>query len=131
MNGYTDSQVMNLFFKSYRICLIFFLLLTWEPGFNCGLAQDSGLYQTPWIQEIKFPSQYSDIPNVSFFKDDLGHLFLGKANGLSIVDGNRTIHLHMEGPVYITETESDGTKPEDPVIISLQSNASPEPSLRM
>lgn len=98
---------MNLFFKSYRICLIFFLLITWEAGFNSGLAQESDPYLTPWIQEIKPPFQYSDIPNVSFYKDNLSRIFIGKANGLSILDGNRTIHLHLEGPVYVTGIESD------------------------
>ncbi len=98
---------MNLFFKSYRNYLIFFLLLTWEPGFNCGMAQESSFYLSPWIQEIKLPVQYSDIPNKSFYLDDLGHLFLGKENGLSIIDGERSIHLHMNGPVYVTGGKSD------------------------
>ena len=98
---------MNLFFKSYRNCLIFFLLITWEPGFNYGMAQERSYYLTPWIQEIKLPSQYKDIPNESIFLDNLGHLFIGKENGLSIVDGNSSIHLHMDGPVYVTGRDRD------------------------
>ena len=100
--GPYESQVMNLFFKSYRICLIFFLLIAWEPGFNRGMAQERSFYLTPWIQEIKLPSQYNDIPNESFYLDDFGHLFIGKENGLSMVDGKSSIHLHMNGPVYVT-----------------------------
>ena len=98
---------MNLFFKSYRNCLIFFLLITWEPCFNCGMAQESSSYLTPWIQEIKLPSQYSDIPNKSIYLDHLGHLFIGKENGLSIFDGNSSIHLQMNGPVFVTGQRSD------------------------
>jgi len=98
---------MNLFFKSYRNCLIFFLLLTWESGFNCGMAQERSFSLTPWIQEIKLPSQYRDIPNKSFYLDNNGHLFVGKENGLSIVDGKSSMHLHMDGPVYVTGNESD------------------------
>ena len=98
---------MNLFFKSYRNYLIFFLLITWEPCFNCGMAQETSSYLTPWIQEIKLPTQYRDIPNESFYLDDMGSLLVGKENGLSIVKGNRSIHLHMNGPVYVTDGGSD------------------------
>ncbi|MCK5137183.1 MAG: hypothetical protein KAR19_15470 [Bacteroidales bacterium] len=71
------------------------------------MAQETYLYHTPWIQEIKLPSQYTDIPNRSFYLDDLGHLFIGKENGLTIVNGRRSIHLHMDGPVYIAGGCSD------------------------
>ena len=98
---------MNLFFKSYRYCLIFFLLMTWEPGFKCGMAQESDLYHTPWIQEIKLPSLYNDISNESFFVDNLGHLFIGKENGLTIVNANSSVHLHLDGPVYVNASSSD------------------------
>jgi adenylate cyclase len=98
---------MNLFFKSYRIYLIFFLLITWEHGFNCGIAQESIFYPTPWIQEIKLPDFYDDIPNESFYLDHLGHLFLGKDNGLTIIHEDRSVHLQMEGPVFVTGNGSD------------------------
>jgi len=87
--------------------LIFFLLIACEHCFNWGIAQDRSLYLTPWIQEIKLPSQYNDIPNESFYLDDYGHLFIGKENGLSILDGKSSIHLHMNGPVYVTGGDSD------------------------
>ena len=93
---------MNLFFKSYRIHLIFFLLITCEPGFNCGMAQDISFYPIPWIQEIILPDLYADIPNESFFLDQFGHLFLGKDNGVTIISGNKSVHLHMDGPVFVS-----------------------------
>ncbi|MEN8229241.1 MAG: adenylate/guanylate cyclase domain-containing protein [Bacteroidota bacterium] len=71
------------------------------------MAQESSSYLTPWIQEIKLPSQYKDIPNESFYLDNHGHLFVGKENGLSIINGNNSIHLHMDGPVYVTGGDSD------------------------
>lgn len=98
---------MNLFFKSYSNYLIFFLLITWETGFNCGMAQQRDLDLTPWIQEIKLPSQYQDIPNKSIHLDQNGRLFIGKENGLSVVDGKGSVHLHMNGPVYVTGGASD------------------------
>jgi len=61
----------------------------------------------PWIQEIKLPDVYSEIPNHSFFIDSMGTLFLGKENGLTIISGNRSEHLHMKGPVLVAGNGSD------------------------
>jgi hypothetical protein len=98
---------MNLFLKSYCIGLIFLTLLAWQSCFNCGLAQEWHLYPRPWIQEIQLPAQYEEIPNQSVYLDRLGHLFLGKNNGLTIVTGNRYLHLHMRGPVFVTSGNDD------------------------
>jgi hypothetical protein len=98
---------MNLFFKSYKYCLIFFLLITCESGFNRGIAQDLNLYLTPWIEEIILPSPNHDIPNQTFFRDHLGTLFIGKDNGLTIVSGQEKSHLPMAGPVFVGGDESD------------------------
>ena len=98
---------MNLFFKSYRNLFIFFLLITWEPGFNRGMAQGIITYPTPWIQEIEIPDHYADIGNESFFLDRLGHLFIGKLNGVTIVNENRSVHLYMDGPVFISGNRTD------------------------
>ena len=54
------------------------MLITWESGINCGIAQETSFYPTPWIQEIKLPDHYADVPNESFYLDQLGNLFLGK-----------------------------------------------------
>ncbi|MCK4750702.1 MAG: hypothetical protein KAT15_26775, partial [Bacteroidales bacterium] len=83
------------------------MLVTWESGFNWGIAQETSFYPTPWIQEIKLPDHYADIPNESFYLDRLGNLFLGKGNGLTIVNENRSVHLQMIGPVYATGNGSD------------------------
>jgi len=98
---------MNLFFKSYRVFLIFFLLITCESCINWGLAQQSDLHLTPWIQEINLPSQYSEIPNETFFRDSEGTLFIGKENGLIIISGPYISHFPMDGPIYICEDDSD------------------------
>ena len=98
---------MNLFFKSYRIYFIFFLLITCETCINHGIAQESKLHLTPWIQEINLPSQYSEIPNETFFRDHRGTLFIGKSNGLSIIKGKEVSHFHMPGPVYVCEDGID------------------------
>ncbi len=98
---------MNLFFKSYRIYLIFFLLITCESCFNRGFAQAEKLYLSPWIQEINLPSQYSEIPNETFFRDREGALYIGKENGLNILRGQNSWHFPMNGPVYVCEGDSD------------------------
>ncbi len=102
-----SSQVMNLFFKSYRICLIFFILFACESGFNWGIAQDYSFFPYPWIQEINLPEHFADIPNESFYLDNTGTLFLGKANGLSVISESNSYHLQMEGPVYVSGNGSD------------------------
>ena len=87
--------------------MIFFLLITCESGFKRGIAQDSNLYLTPWIQEIILPSPNDDIPNQTFFRDHFGTLFIGKNNGLTIVSGQEMSHLPMPGPVFVGGEETD------------------------
>jgi len=67
------------------------------------------VYLTPWIQEIKLPSRFADIPPRSFFPDELGHIFLGKDNGLTVIDGERSFHISMDGPVYVTGKKGSDT----------------------
>jgi len=98
---------MNLFFKSYKLYLIFFLLITCESSFKWGLAQQNDLHLSPWIQEINLPSQYSAFPNETFFRDMEGNLFIGKENGLNIMSGPSISHFPMNGPVYVCGGESD------------------------
>lgn len=98
---------MNIFFKSYRNYLIFFLLIACESCFNCGIAQNNQRYLDPWLQEINLPVQYNEIPNETFFRDHLEILFIGKNNGLTIIDGTQVNHLSMPGPVYVTGNDSD------------------------
>ena len=98
---------MNLFFKSYRICLIFLVLIACESSIIWGFAQQSDLDLIPWIQEINLPSQYGEIPNETFYRDRHGTLYIGKSNGLSIINGNQLSHLYMDGPVYVTGDGSD------------------------
>jgi adenylate cyclase len=98
---------MNLFFKSYRVYLIFFLLIACESFISQGFAQQGDLKLTPWIQEINLPFQYSEIPNETFYRDPRGTLFIGKNNGLCIIDGEQISFIHMDGPVYVTGDSSD------------------------
>jgi len=98
---------MNLFIKSYRIWLIFFILITCESGFIRGIAQDQSYFPHPWIQEINLPEPFSDIPNTSFYLNHNGFLFLGKDNGLSIIGRNSFQHIRMNGPVYVSGNGSD------------------------
>ncbi len=98
---------MNLFFKSYRVCLIFFILITCESSFNRGIAQDHSLYSLPWVQEINLPGYFNDIPNKSFHLDGNKNLFLGKDDGISIINGKHSYHLSMDGPVYFAGSGPD------------------------
>jgi len=98
---------MNLFFKSYRVLLIFFLLITCETSINRGLAQSYDLQLSPWIQEIKLPDEHREVPNQTFFCDPFGTLFIGKDNGLNIIHERQTSHFYMNGPVYVWGDTSD------------------------
>ena len=98
---------MNLFIKSYRIYLIFFVLIACVSGINPGFSQDEKLFLTPWIQEVELPEAYREIPNETLFFDRDNTLYIGKKNGLNIMEGSRIIHLSMPGPVYIAEDGSD------------------------
>ena len=98
---------MNLFLKSYRVYLIFFLLITCETCVNRGFAQQSDLWLTPWIQEINLPSPYNEIPNETLFRDLHGTLFIGKENGLHIIDGRNISYIHMTSPVHVGGSGSD------------------------
>ncbi len=98
---------MNLFIKSYRISLIFFLVIACESSFNRGIAQDYTIFPHPWIQEINLPQEFADIPNQSFYLDRNDVLYIGKDNGINIISGNNTSHLGMDGPVFISGNGSD------------------------
>lgn len=98
---------MKLFFKSYKIYLIFFILIACESSFTWGIAQDRSLYPHPWIQEINLPDHLADIPNASFYLDQQENLFLGKDNGLSIIRGVNYQQIDMKGPVFISGNGSD------------------------
>ncbi|MCP4310969.1 MAG: hypothetical protein GY790_06875 [Bacteroidetes bacterium] len=87
--------------------MIFFILFACESGFNWGIAQDYSFFPYPWIQEINLPEHFADIPNESFYLDNTGTLFLGKANGLSVISESNSYHLQMEGPVYVSGNGSD------------------------
>ncbi|MEJ2596542.1 MAG: hypothetical protein P8100_15775, partial [bacterium] len=58
-------------------------------------------------QEVELPGPYRELANESFYLDHRGNLFLGKENGLSIIEGKHISHILMKGPVYVTGTHSD------------------------
>jgi hypothetical protein len=105
--GFSVTQVMNLFFKSYVRYLIFFLFITWESCINTGHAQGSDTYLMPWIQEIELPGTYRELANESIFLDHHGNLFLGKEHGLAIIEGTQTSQILMKGPVFVSGNQSD------------------------
>ena len=97
---------MNLFFKSYKIHLIFFLIVALKSYGLLGNMQDSIHYFQPRILKYDLPNKYQRTPNTSFYKSDDGILFIGKENGVLIIDGDSHFFSAMEGPVYITSTAS-------------------------
>ena len=98
---------MNLFLKSYRVYFIFFLFITCETCITRAFAQQSDLWLSPWIQEINLPPPYNEIPNETLFRDQQGTLYIGKENGLHIIDGSRISYVHMKGPVHVGSFGSD------------------------
>ena len=106
-DGFSVTQVMNLFFKSYRGYFFFFLFMTCISSCSNGFAQSGALYLTPWIQEINIPAPSHEIANTSLYPDHRGYLLLGKENGIFVMDGRRSSQFLMKGPVYITGDQSD------------------------
>ena len=98
---------MNLFVKSYKIYLIFFLIIALKSSDLLGNRQDSIHYLQPRILEYNLPNKYINTPNTSFYISGKGVLFVGKENGVVIVDGSSHYFTAMEGPVYITSTDSE------------------------
>ncbi len=98
---------MNLFFKSYGHNLIFLLFTAWVSGINTGYSQQRSYYLTPWIQEVELPDTYREMANESIYLDHHGNLYLGKENGLAIIQGNSITQILMQGPVFVTGNHSD------------------------
>jgi class 3 adenylate cyclase len=98
---------MNLFFKSYKVYLIFLLFISCESSFCRAKAQDRQLHLLPWIQEVKLPSLYPDFPYQSMHQNQQGILFLGKENGLLILQGQKVDHIPLPGPVFVAGESSD------------------------
>ena len=106
-DGASVTQVMKLFFKSYRGYLIFTFFIAWLSAINTSLAQVRKVDLAPWIQEIGTPAPSRDVAHVSLHIDRYGHLFLGRENGLIIQEKNRHVRLPMNGPVFVTGDQSD------------------------
>jgi adenylate cyclase len=92
---------MNLFLKSYKVYLIFFLILALKGSELLGNRQDSIHFLSPRILKYRLPSKHFKTANTSFYKSDQGVIFIGTKNGLMILDGSSSYFTSMEGPVYI------------------------------
>ncbi len=95
---------MNLFFKSYRIYFIFFLFITCQTTAFSGTRNDPVRYCTPRILSYDLPNSLLRSPNVSLEMDPDGRLFLGKNNGIFVLDGSSVHHLPVNGPVHLART---------------------------
>ncbi len=97
---------MNLFFKSKKIYLIFFLILSMEGSALLGNKEDSIHFLNPRILEYNLPNKYLNRPNTSFYKSEKGVIYIGKDNGILVIDGSKSYFNSMEGPVHIASSET-------------------------
>lgn len=66
-----------------------------------GNKQDSIHYLNPRILKYNLPNNHLRTPNTSFFKSKNGVLYIGKENGILVLDGSSNFFTAIEGPVHI------------------------------
>jgi hypothetical protein len=98
---------MNLFVKSYKIFLFFFLVGLLKYPVLLGQDSESSLSLIPETIEFEIPSKYNKAPNTSFCRNDNGVYFIGKENGLLIVDAGKTYFTPANAPVYIAHANNN------------------------
>jgi len=95
---------MNLFFKSYKFYLFFFLAGLLKYAVLLGQGNESSFQLVPETIEFEIPSKYNRTPNTSFCSNDQGVYFIGKEDGFVTVDGRKVIFTPSNGSVYLAKT---------------------------
>jgi class 3 adenylate cyclase len=98
---------MNLFFKSYKFYLFFFLAGILEYPVLLGQNNDSPFRPYPETIEFEIPSKYNRTPNTSFCRNDHGVYFIGKEDGFLTIDAGKTFFTPMPAPVFLTQTANN------------------------
>ncbi|MDT8432268.1 MAG: adenylate/guanylate cyclase domain-containing protein [Bacteroidales bacterium] len=98
---------MNLFFKSYKFYLFFFLTGLLKYAVLLGQDNESSFQPVPETIEFEIPSKYNKTPNTSFCSNDQGVYFIGKEDGFLTIDAGKAIFTPLNGSVYLARTANN------------------------
>ena len=98
---------MNLFFKSYKFYIFFFLISVLKCPLLLGHDTDKAYYLIPEIVSFDIPADYSRSPNTSFIRTREGVVYIGKHNGILTIDQDQTFFIPAGDPVFVSLTNSN------------------------
>ncbi len=98
---------MNLFFKSYKFYLFFFLVVFLKSPLLLGHNIDKEYSFIPAIKRFDIPTIYNRSPNTTFIRTQEGVVFIGKQNGMLTVDQDQVYFTATEEPVFLSYTHND------------------------
>lgn len=98
---------MNLFFKSYKFYLFFFLAGLLKYAVLLGQERQSSFGLVPETIEFEVSSKYNKTPNTSFCRNKNGVYFIGKEDGLLTIDAGMVNFRPMNAPVYVEKISGD------------------------
>ncbi|MEX0981915.1 MAG: adenylate/guanylate cyclase domain-containing protein [Bacteroidales bacterium] len=98
---------MNLFLKSYKFYLFFFLVVFLKSPLLLGHNTDKGYNFIPAIKRFDIPAIYNRSPNTTFIRTSEGVVFIGKHNGMLTVDQDQVYFTATEEPVFLSYTYND------------------------
>ncbi len=98
---------MNLFFKSYKFYLFFFLTAFLNSPLLLGHNANKEHNFLPAIKRFDIPATYNRSPNTTFIRTPEGIVFIGKHNGVLTIDQDEVHFLATEEPVFLSYTHND------------------------
>jgi hypothetical protein len=98
---------MNLFFKSYKFYLFFFLISVLKCPLLLGHDPDKTYHLIPETVNFDIPADYNRSPNTSFLRTPEGIVIIGKHNGILTIDQDQIFIIPSDDPVYVTLTNDN------------------------
>lgn len=95
---------MNLFFKSYKFYIFFFLLYGLKPPLSLGQDIVQFVAMQPEIINYEIPAAFNRAPNTSLCRNNKGVFFIGKENGILVADGDQYSFIPFPDPVFVSIT---------------------------
>jgi len=92
---------MNLFFKSYKFYIFFFLICVLKAPLLLGQNGSGTFNLIPEILEFDIPTPFLNSLNTSFVRNNKGIIFIGKENGILVLDDEETSFLSLKDPVLL------------------------------
>jgi adenylate cyclase len=98
---------MNLFFKSYKFYLFFFLTSILKCPLLLGHDTDKTYHFVPETVKFDIPADYNRSPNTSLIRTPEGVVFIGKHNGILTIDQDQIFFLPANDPVFVSLTSDN------------------------